>query len=152
MSWSNVFSSTEAVTSEDKSRFLRETPVQKLNKVPQTKAWKLSHSQDSNSTQALVAGWEKRQASPCALHWVYVCVLCNECVSVWAFCKGQVWGRWQITSKFILVHVKISLCVFMIISSHWLVCLMYNFISHNSARNGRSRESESARKSLLAWF
>ena len=27
-----------------------------------------------------------------------------------------------------------------------------NFISHNSARNGRSRESESARKSLLAWF
>ena len=26
------------------------------------------------------------------------------------------------------------------------------FISHNSARNGRSRESESARKSLLAWF
>ena len=26
------------------------------------------------------------------------------------------------------------------------------FISHNSARNGRSRESESARKTLLAWF
>ena len=30
--------------------------------------------------------------------------------------------------------------------------IIFNFISHNSARNGRSRESESARKSLLAWF
>ena len=28
----------------------------------------------------------------------------------------------------------------------------YDFISHNSARNGRSRESESALKSMLAWF
>ena len=30
--------------------------------------------------------------------------------------------------------------------------IILSFISHNSARNGRSRESESARKSLLAWF